>query len=739
MNYWLGLVLMQLVMGLGLTGYLLPWDQKGYWATNVATNLMTLVPVVGKEMQQLAVGGSEYGHHTLTRFFAMHAGVLPALLVIFLVLHIAIFRRHGIMAKITPGRPDEHFWPKQVLFDAIGCLVLLAVVLLCVIHFDFRSLAGQFAARTSRGGTRRPCRSLGAILGRPAGMVLPVPVPASQVFPGSSEIVGAIIIPGVVMTYLFLFPILGRWEWGHHINRAALVLLLIGAGALTFIAMREDANNPDFQAAKVAAAHDAERTHELINRREWLPAQGKLSDLRLIPKQGAVHLLRNDPLTRGQRLFVQHCASCHDHADPKGQRPAGVTGPIQTPEATGDKDSTKPPTFAKESSAGAPNLYGFASRAWIKGLLNPAEISKLEFGQPLPAGPDGKSPGRPVIAPYFGNTNHKTGRMATWVKQHAELLKTDTDAIAAALSAQAQIRSQAELDKRDAKLIERGLDLIQQHCTSCHRLGEQGQLGLAPDLTGYGSYEWIMGLVSDPTHERFYGQENDRMPSFADDLDHPENNNVSLRELSLIVDWLRGQYYLASDPAPVLPHTQQQAEETARLALTIAEPRQTIVGLPRPAGESESAQAERLFAQIARPATTIPIPAGTGWRRKIPPRRTCSVLARAPGWRDSWIPSRSSVRTISATRDTNGARWPRNSSRPTWRSSMPTARPKSRRSSPPSRPRRPCQRRPTLTRRRRKIKRSRKGGRQSPTRSAAIPAPTVINSARKASWARPPI
>ena len=79
-NYWLGLILMQIVLALGLTGYLLPWDQKGYWATNVATNLMTLVPFVGKEAQQVVLGGSEYGHHTLTRFFALHAGVLPAAL-----------------------------------------------------------------------------------------------------------------------------------------------------------------------------------------------------------------------------------------------------------------------------------------------------------------------------------------------------------------------------------------------------------------------------------------------------------------------------------------------------------------------------------------------------------------------------------------------------------------------------------------------------------------------------------
>ena len=44
-NFWLGLILMQIVLGLSLTGYLLPWDQKGYWATKVATNLMSLVPV----------------------------------------------------------------------------------------------------------------------------------------------------------------------------------------------------------------------------------------------------------------------------------------------------------------------------------------------------------------------------------------------------------------------------------------------------------------------------------------------------------------------------------------------------------------------------------------------------------------------------------------------------------------------------------------------------------------------
>jgi ubiquinol-cytochrome c reductase cytochrome b subunit len=106
-NFWLGLVLMQLVLGLSLTGYLLPWDQKGYWATSVATNLMTLVPVVGDDLQKLVVGGSEYGHHTLTRFFALHAGILPTLLVMILVVHLALFRKHGLTAVLS--RADDPF------------------------------------------------------------------------------------------------------------------------------------------------------------------------------------------------------------------------------------------------------------------------------------------------------------------------------------------------------------------------------------------------------------------------------------------------------------------------------------------------------------------------------------------------------------------------------------------------------------------------------------------------------
>src|SRR5215213_6525517 len=93
-NFWIGLILLQLTLALSLTGYLLPWDQKGYWATKVSTNIAAITPLAGPMIQKMIVGGSDYGHHTLTRFFALHAGVLPASIVLLLVGHIYLFRRH---------------------------------------------------------------------------------------------------------------------------------------------------------------------------------------------------------------------------------------------------------------------------------------------------------------------------------------------------------------------------------------------------------------------------------------------------------------------------------------------------------------------------------------------------------------------------------------------------------------------------------------------------------------------
>src|SRR2546429_7353934 len=95
-NFWFGLGLLQLVLALSLTGYLLPWDQKGYWATKVATNIMGIVPVVGPALQRLVIGGPGYGHYTPSRLFALDAGGLSACVISLIVLHIFLFPLPGI-------------------------------------------------------------------------------------------------------------------------------------------------------------------------------------------------------------------------------------------------------------------------------------------------------------------------------------------------------------------------------------------------------------------------------------------------------------------------------------------------------------------------------------------------------------------------------------------------------------------------------------------------------------------
>src|SRR5262249_32590008 len=119
-----------ITLGFALTGYLLPWDQKGYWATRVATNISGTVPFVGTFVQKALQGGAEYGSLTLTRFYTLHVAILPALLVLLLVLHVALFRKHGVTPPQGANLSHvDRFYPLQVAKDLAGVLVVLFVVI----------------------------------------------------------------------------------------------------------------------------------------------------------------------------------------------------------------------------------------------------------------------------------------------------------------------------------------------------------------------------------------------------------------------------------------------------------------------------------------------------------------------------------------------------------------------------------------------------------------------------------
>jgi ubiquinol-cytochrome c reductase cytochrome b subunit len=472
-NFWFGLGLLMLTLGLALTGYLLPWDQKGYWATKVATNIAAITPVFGSEIERLIVGGSDYGHLTLTRFFALHAGILPAFIVLLVVGHIALFRRHGITSKKPHRKPDAAFWPDQVLMDAVASLAVLATVVFLTVYFHGAELAAP----------ADPSESYAAA--RPEWYFLFL-FQFLKKFRGGTEVWGAIVLPSVALGILALMPFLGRWQLGHRFNLAFLGCMLFGAGLLTWEALEEDRNRPEHQAAVARARQDARRAVELARSPSG------------IPTAGAATLLRLDPLTQGPKLFARNCASCHryDGHDGLGQ-------PVSDP-------------------VSAPDLKGFGSREWLAGMLDPTRVDSDH---------------------YYGGTKFREGKMVRFVKQ--KVAKYDAAEKAAlekaiiAVSAEAALPAQAALDARDQAIIEEGrrLAVDKVSCTDCHAFRKPDEDATAPDLTGWGSREWLIGIISNPAHVRFYGTKNDRMPAFA------ETGQLDAVSIGLLADWLRGDWY----------------------------------------------------------------------------------------------------------------------------------------------------------------------------------------------------
>jgi ubiquinol-cytochrome c reductase cytochrome b subunit len=276
-----------------------------------------------------------------------------------------------------------------------------------------------------------------------------------------------------------------------NVFRVSVVVLFCGAwGWLTLSSVLRDRDDADYQHSEAILAQLSSRAREL-------------ADGNGVPVEGAVGLLRNDPKTQGPQLFARHCANCHSHTD------AEQNGIV-----------------AAEPSA--PNLYGFASRAWIAGLLDPERI----------AGPD-----------YFGRTQAAKGDMVGHVRDAFESTSTAAeraqvadrmDAIAAALAAEAQPSHHVKLDDDLKERIAEGVQLITANCTDCHRFHDEGELGSAPDLTEYGSREWLRGMIADPNQTRFYGDgRNDRMPAFQANPHDPAGNLLSNRELDLLINWLR--------------------------------------------------------------------------------------------------------------------------------------------------------------------------------------------------------
>jgi menaquinol-cytochrome c reductase cytochrome b subunit len=96
LNWMVGVIMLLIVLLFSLTGYLLPWDTKAYWATSVTIKIGGSAPILGPLIENLLQGGPTLGPNTLQRFFTIHVFILPALIVLLMYIHFRMIRAQGI-------------------------------------------------------------------------------------------------------------------------------------------------------------------------------------------------------------------------------------------------------------------------------------------------------------------------------------------------------------------------------------------------------------------------------------------------------------------------------------------------------------------------------------------------------------------------------------------------------------------------------------------------------------------
>jgi ubiquinol-cytochrome c reductase cytochrome b subunit len=231
-----GIVLLLIILAFSLSGYLLPWDQKAYWATTVTINIARGTPLVGDAVASVLRGGLHLGALTLGRWYAAHVFILPAALVGFVVAHLYLMRRHGISGPVTPraGAPQP-FYPVHALKDTMAIAVVFALLL----TLATRVPAPLDAMADPSDATYVP---------RPEWYFLSL-FQLLKYFPGPLEPLATMVIPGLVVGLLLFLPFLDRSRHRDPRRRpivtSAVAIVLVGVVTLTWLGLQDSPAHAD--------------------------------------------------------------------------------------------------------------------------------------------------------------------------------------------------------------------------------------------------------------------------------------------------------------------------------------------------------------------------------------------------------------------------------------------------------------------------------------------------------------
>ena len=246
LTWVVGVLLLLVTLGFGFTGYLLPWDEKAYWATVVGIEISSTAPVLGDVVAKVLRGGAEVGAVTLSRFYALHTIWLPWLAFGLVGLHLFLVRFYGSSGlpkntseDMKTGKP---FYPDQVFEDVVGMLILF-VVLACAALFAPVPLE-DVADPTNADYDPRPewyFLFLFQLL---------------KYFQGPFEILGTFVIPTVGMLLLLFLPFLDKSErkvlWKRPIAMTVTSVCVVAIVGLTILG----ATAPKLQTQETAQPAD---------------------------------------------------------------------------------------------------------------------------------------------------------------------------------------------------------------------------------------------------------------------------------------------------------------------------------------------------------------------------------------------------------------------------------------------------------------------------------------------------
>ena len=211
-----GVMILLFVPTFIITGDLLPWDQKGYWSTQVRLSIMDSIPIIGEFSIRLLQGGPLTGIVALTRFYVLHILFLPCFLIPLIILHFHLLRHRGITISFSEQQSTEatiSFFPQLVNRWLI--LFLFVTIVLGFISWYWPAPLGDPADPTDS-----------TFVPKPEWWVLFLNQLVT-IFKGSLSVIGTVIIPGGLIGLLIALPFIDTSAERHLLRRKKVMLAAV--------------------------------------------------------------------------------------------------------------------------------------------------------------------------------------------------------------------------------------------------------------------------------------------------------------------------------------------------------------------------------------------------------------------------------------------------------------------------------------------------------------------------------